>query len=208
MSIDMYPEQIADLVGYLHESLPSGHRFASLLASPSVPTAPEIWLLGSSDESARIAALQGTAYAFAQFFGSPGGEEAVRYYQEHFKPSPRLDRPKALAAVLAVCAETEEEANKLMTSTDLFFLRLESGLELGLFPSVETAMNYPYTEYDLQRIRFGRRRRIAGTPEQVKRQLLDIGERFNAEELLIVTPVHDFEARLRSYRLIAQAFDL
>lgn len=208
VSIDEYPQQVADLAGYLYDSLPAGHRFASLAASPVIPTVPEVWLLGSSSESARIAARQGAAYGFAQFFGTPGGEEAVRYYQEHFQPSILGDRPRTLISVLAVCADTEEEANLLATSTDLFFLLLERGGLLPSFPSVETAMDYPYTEYDYDRIRSGRQRRVVGSPEKVKEQLIALGKQYHTDELMIVSPIHDFNARLRSYRLIADAFGL
>ncbi|MGE6228031.1 LLM class flavin-dependent oxidoreductase [Paenibacillus chitinolyticus] len=208
VSIDRYPDQVADIAGYLHETMPPEHPFAALQASPSIPTAPEVWLLGSSGESARIAAKQGAAFGFAQFFGSPGGEEAMRHYKKHFQPSVLNDKPRTLAAVLAVCADTEEEANKLASSTDLYFLRLERGLELGFFPSVDTALNYPYTEYDLARIKERRERRIVGNPEQVKRRLHAVAEAYSADELLIVSPIHNFGARLHSYRLIADAFGM
>jgi len=208
VDINHYPQQVADLTGYLHGSLPEDHPFAALTVAPVVDSTPEIWLLGSSAESAKIAAWQGAAYAFAQFFGVPGGEDAMRYYREHFQPSILNERPRSAVAVLAVCADSEEEANRLATSTDLFFLRLERGLELGAFPSVETATNYPYSEFDLERIRFGRQRRIVGSPDQVKARLIEMGERYGTDELIVVSPIHDFAARLRSYRLIAEAFGL
>ncbi|MFC0214525.1 LLM class flavin-dependent oxidoreductase [Paenibacillus chartarius] len=208
VDIRKYPEQVADLRGYLVEGLPASHPFAKLEISPAIDTAPEIWLLGSSDESARIAALQGTGYAFAQFFGTPGGMEAIRYYREHFRPSAACGLPRTMAAVLAICADTEEEANLLAMSTDLFFLRLESGLPLNDLPSVKTAVDYPYTEYDMLRIKHARQRRIVGTPAQVKEQLEALAADYSADELLIVSPIHEMEARLKSYRLIAEAFGL
>jgi luciferase family oxidoreductase group 1 len=207
-NIDKYPQQVADLTSYLHDSMPADHPFASLLASPAIPTAPELWLLGSSNESAKIAARQGASFAFAQFFGVPGGEEAMRTYQENFQPSILNDHARSLVAVLAICADTEEQAEQLATSTDLFFLSLERGMNLQTFPSVETAMNYPYTEFDLERIRLGRGRRIVGSPHQVKEKLLKISEDYNTDELLIVTPTHDFTARVRSYQLIADIFGM
>lgn len=206
--IDRYPEQVTDLTGYLHEQLPSGHPFAALHAAPAIPTAPELWLLGSSDESAKIAARQGAAFGFAQFFGVTGGEEAMRIYRENFKPLILNDRPKSLAAVLVICADTEDEANRLATSTDLFFLQLELGMERQSFPSVETAIHYPYTEYDLERIQYRRERRIVGTPEQVKEKLLMMSAQYKTDEFLVVTPIHNFDARVRSYQLLAEEFGL
>lgn len=204
---DQYPQQVLDLIDYFQETT-EDHRFAGLLASPSIDTHPEIWLLGSSDESARIAAMLGTAYGFAQFFGTPGGAEAIRWYKEHFRPQRLDEEPRALAAVLAICAETEEEADELALSTDLYFLGIERGTELPWFPSVETAKQYPYTELDRELIQRARQRRIVGTPERVRESLLQLADEYAADELLIVSPIHHFEKRIASYRLIAEAFDL
>jgi len=206
--IDQYPQQVADLTAYLHDSLPSGHRFAGLHASPEIPTAPEIWLLGSSLGTAQIAAQMGTAYAYAQFFGVPGSEEAILYYKERFRPSELEPKPRALAAVMVICADTEEEASRLATSTDLFFLSLEQGRLLDRFPSVETAESYPYTDYDRERIRAVRNRRIIGTPKQVRNRLLAMQEEYGIDEFMVVTLTHDFDARLKSYQLLAEAFGL
>jgi luciferase family oxidoreductase group 1 len=206
--VDQYPQQIADLTGYLYDSLPAGHRFAALHASPIIPTAPEIWLLGSSYDSARIAADQGASFGFAQFFGNADCEQALRIYREHFIPSILNEMPHSLAAVLVICADTEEEANQLALSTDLFFLSLGRGMLLPSFPSVNTALNYPYTENDYAMIRNGRHRRIVGTPKQVKEEILKLNEAYQADEIMVVSPIHNIEARLHSYRLLAKAFDL
>ncbi|MEK0315892.1 LLM class flavin-dependent oxidoreductase [Cohnella sp. 56] len=206
--IDNYPQQVADLIGYLNDALPEKHRFKGLTASPSIPTAPELWLLGSSFGSAAIAAEIGAAYGYAQFFGVPDSELSVQHYKERFKPSALNDSPKLLAAVYVICADTDEEARRLASSTELFFLSLESGRLLDRFPSVATAEAYPYTDYDRMRIEAGAHRRIVGSPDTVKRQLEAMSERLGIDELMIVTVTHDFEARLRSYRLVAEAFGL
>lgn len=208
VGIDRYPQQVEDLLGYLNDNLPPDHRFAKLVASPVVPTAPDVWLLGSSNESAKLAARMGLAFGFAQFFGVTNGEVAMRLYREGFRPSPYNDKPRSLISVLAVCAETEEEADRLARSSDLLFLSLEIGLELNFLPSVETAVNYPYTAFDRERIRIARQRRFIGTPDRVKAALLEANERYGADELMIVTPVHDPEARIRSFELLAREFGL
>ena len=209
VDVDQYPQQVLDLIGFLHEALPPGHRYERLLASPSVATAPEIWLLGSSGESARIAAELGTSYAFAEFFGTPGGQEAIRYYLQHFRPNPLLaDRPRTMIATLAICAETEEEADRLAKSSDLLFLGIRTGKEMPYLPSVKTALDYPYSKVELLYIQEMRQRRVIGTPAQVKEQLLRLSEEYQAEEILLNSPIHDQEARIRSYELIAEAFGL
>ncbi len=207
VDVSKYPQQVLDIVGYFYDEMPAGHPFEKLTASPSIPTAPEIWLLGSSDESARIAAMLGTSYGFAEFFGTPGGEQAIGYYNEHFQPHPSLEsHPRSMIATLAICAESEEEANRLATSSDLLFLGIRKGIEMEFLPSVQTAAAYPYRELDLLHIQQIRQRRIIGTPTQVKEKLLQMGTDYNVGEILINSPIHDEKARVRSYELIADAF--
>ena len=209
VDVDQYPQQVSDLIGFLHEAMPAGHPYEKLLAAPSIPTAPEIWLLGSSDESAKIAARLGTSYAFAEFFGTPGGREAIRYYLDHFEPNPLLpDRPRTMIATIAICAETEEEADRLAKSGDLLFLGVRTGKEMPFLPSVQTAVDYPYSSAEQVLVREIRLRKAVGTPAQVKERLLKLSEEYNAEEILINSPIHDERARIRSYELIAEAFGI
>ncbi|WP_223069832.1 LLM class flavin-dependent oxidoreductase [Paenibacillus caui] len=205
---DNYSQQVIDLIAYLHDSVPGNHRFSGILAAPSVPTAPELWLLGSSGGTAGLAAEVGASYAFAQFFGTAGGPESTVVYHERFQPSLMKQTAQSLAAVMVICADTEEEAEILASSVSLYFLALESGMELHYLPSVETAKAYPYTEYDRMRLEAARQRRVIGTPEQVKAKLISMSKDYHADELLVISPIYDFEARLKSYRLVADAFGL
>jgi luciferase family oxidoreductase group 1 len=203
---DFYPQQVVDLYHYLLDDHPQKHRFPGLRAFPQTEGMPELWLLGSSDGSARIAAQLGTPYAFAQFFGA-AGDEALQHYYAYFQPSSYCARPKALAAVMAICADTEEEARQLARSNELFFLKLLTGQELGFMPSVKRATEYPYTAAEQQIIEQMKSRRFIGTPGQVKESLKRYADRMHLDELMIVSHIHDFEKRLRSYRYIAEAFE-
>ncbi|WP_256758085.1 LLM class flavin-dependent oxidoreductase [Cohnella sp. WQ 127256] len=206
VDIDLYPQQVSDLNDYLHDDNPSNHRFAGLRAFPQTETVPELWLLGSSDGSAKIAASLGLPYAFAQFFGA-AGDEALHLYHSYFRPSVHYSHPQSLAAVMVICADTEEEALQLGKSNELFFLKLLSGQELGYLPSVKTATEYPYSAMELQMIEQMRSRRFIGTPGQVKEALKRYANRMHLEELMIVSHIHDFDKRIQSYRHIAEAFD-
>jgi len=209
VDVNKYPQQVLDIIGYLHDSIPAGHPFEKLMVAPSISTAPEIWLLGSSAESAKIAASLGTSYAFAEFFGTPGGEMATQHYNEHFEANSVLkDHQRSMIATLMICAETEEEANQLAKSSDLLFLGIRTGLEIPFLPSVSTAVNYPYTEMDLQHIKQIRQRRVIGTPSQVKEQLLQMSKDYHVGEILLNSPIHDEKARIQSYKLIAEAFGM
>ncbi|AJY77030.1 LLM class flavin-dependent oxidoreductase [Paenibacillus beijingensis] len=207
-SVDRYPDQISDLTDYLHGTPGGHHPFAGLKASPVVDTAPQLWLLGSSGDSAVIAALQGASFAFAHFINPYGGEEAMKYYKEHFRSSVWNEHPNGIVAAFVICAETDEEAVRLSRSFDLSFHLLERGKEWPGFPSVQSAEAYSFNEFDMERIRHNRQRLIVGSPETVKRKLLALQDAYETDELMIVTLAHDFEARLNSYRLLAEAFQL
>lgn len=114
VSLDQYPEQIADVAMYLHDQVPENHHYANLKATPVIPTSPEMWMLGSSGESAKIAANNGASFAFAQFINGFGYSEVMRAYQEQYQPSFLGDKPNSIVAIFVICGETNEEAEKLL----------------------------------------------------------------------------------------------
>ena len=205
--VSRFPEQVGDLIGFLTDGLPPDHRFAGVRAMPAGQSAPEIWLLGSTDSSAACAAHFGTAFSFAHFINADGGAAVTRAYVRAFRPSPTLGAPQASAAVFAVCADTEAEAERLSRSRDLFIVRLYTG-RAGPYPSVEEAERYPYSPRELAIVEHARRRTVAGTPEQVRARLLALSAEYGVAELVVVTITHDPKARLRSYELLAGAFGL
>ena len=206
-NVEYFPQQIADLQGFLHGALPTGHLYAPVLAMPTGPTAPEMWLLGSSDQSAAMAAHFGTGFSFAHFINQDGGAEVTRAYRQQFKPSPWLESPRSSAAVFVVCADTESEAQRLAKSRQLFIVRLYTG-RAGRYPSIEEAESYPYTERELALLRHAQQRTVAGNPEQVRARLEALAADYEADELIVVTITHDPKARRRSYELLAKAFGL
>jgi len=205
---DPFPTQIEDLVTYLYDLADDQHRFPGLRATPIIETAPELWLLGSSGASAMLAAYHGAGYAFAHFINGNGGEEATRLYKSRFRSTIAGSAPHIIVAVFVVCAETDEEAERLASSLDLSLLLLEKGSPAKGTPSVEQALQYPYTDYDRFRLYENRKRMIVGSPQKVKEQIETMCRAYDADECMIVTITYDFEAKLTSYRLIAEAFGL
>jgi len=205
--IEQFPQQIADVVAWLHDRMPGDHPFGEIRAMPAGPTAPEVWLLGSSDASAIYAAEQGLAFSFAHFINADGGPQVTRLYRERFRPSPELAAPSASAAIWAVCADTEDEARQLQKCRELAMLRLYTG-RYGPFPSIEEAEAFPYTPRDLAIIQHNRGRTVAGTPPVVHEALAAMARAYDVDELVVVTITHDFKARVRSYELLADAFGL
>jgi luciferase family oxidoreductase group 1 len=202
-----YPAQVADLLAYLEDALPADHPFAGVRAMPTGPSQPEIWILGSSDQSALVAGWFGCAFSFAHFITDEGGLAAMETYRRNFRPSPRQVQPVASLGVFVICADTEAEARRLAASRDLWRLRLDQGI-FSPFPPVEEALAYRYSERELARVSYNRRRQIVGAPEQVKESLLELGRIYQVNEFVVVTICYDFAARLRSYELLAEAFGM
>src|SRR2546428_299598 len=142
-SPERFPQQVADLMGFLHGALPENHPYAKVVAMPTGPTAPEVWLLGSSDQSAAMAAHFGAAFSFAHFINADGGALITRAYRRQFRPSEWSPAPRSSAAVFVVCADTEAEAQRLAKSRELFIVRLYTGRP-DRHPPGAGAEAYPY----------------------------------------------------------------
>lgn len=205
---EQFAEQLRELGGFLRDQLAPEHPYAKLKATPLVETKPEIWLLGSSGFSAMRAAEQGGAFSFAHFINGSGGQGAVKDYLRDFRPGPLGDKPQVNVCVIVVCAETDEAAERLARPLDLRLLWLEQGRFGAALPTVEQAESYPYTEWDRLRIQANRSRMIVGGPDKVKARLTDFAAGYSAGEVIVVTMAVDFAARLRSYELLAEAFEL
>ena len=207
LGIEEFPNQIADVAGYLRGAMPEQHPFADVTAMPSGPTVPELWLLGSSDQSAAYAAHFGFAFSFAHFITGQSGAAIVAAYRRYFQPSEWAPEPRASVGIWVVTADTEAEAKRLASSRELWLLRLATG-HLGPFPTPEQAAAHPYTERERAFIRASAGRSIVGAPEQVKAKLSTLAEDYGVDELVVVTICHDFAARVRSYELLAEVFGL
>lgn len=204
--IEYFPRQVQDLMDWMDGDLEDDHPFRGVAAQPAGPTSPPVWLLGSSDQGGQVAAHFGTAYSFAHFI-TEGGEPVVDMYRKRFRPSKTLAEPQANIGVFVICAETEEEAKYHAASRDLWRVRLDQG-HITPIPTPEEALNHDYTEAERERAAFHRRRNIVGTPEQVREKLDALLARYGVGEAVVVTITHDHQARLKSYELLAKAYDL
>jgi luciferase family oxidoreductase group 1 len=204
---DDFPQQMAELLAYLDDSLPEDHPFARLAGVlPGRPELPVPWLLGSSPQSAIWAAQLALRYAFADFINAEGADIA-RLYRERFEPARDLQAPRTAVAVWALAAPTEEEAVFLSTSSRMSFTMLRRG-ELIPVPAPEKAVEFLRREG--KPLTGGRpgRRSIVGSPERVRAEIEAVTVEYGAEEVIVVTITYDHQARRRSYELLAEAFDL
>jgi luciferase family oxidoreductase group 1 len=184
---DDFPNQLAELLGYLDGTLPADHPFASL-TNWLPEQRPEVWLLGSSPQSRTWATEGQLRYAFADFINPDGAQFA---------------KPADAAAVWVVCAETEEEAQRLASSSRMTFSLLRRG-RLIQVPPPEKALRY-LEEYGSSA---SARRGVIGNPEQVRAGVEEVAQAYGASEVIAVTITYDHAARRRSYELLAEAFAL
>lgn len=206
---DDFPQQLAELTHFLDNDFPDGHPYHRLVAVPSGPERPPIWLLGSSGFSAQLAGRLGLPFAFAHHFSATNTVPALDLYRSSFRPSAVLDEPYALIGVSAVAVADGgvDEARWLARSAGLGMLKLRTGRP-GPIPTPEQAEAYPYSpaEADFMETMLGNV--VLGSPAQVAEGLEELRKRTGADELMVTSHIHGHEARLRSYGLIAEAYGL
>ncbi len=204
---EQYSEHLAEVIGLSRGSLPEGHPFAKVRVIPSDVALPPIWLLGSSGASARLAGQMGTGYSFARHFSPTPPGPAFQAYRDSFQPSEQFPRPHAILGAAVICAETDERAEYLAASTDLVWVRLQRG-EFNAIPSPEEALAYPYTPRDREVAAGYRRLLFVGSPATVKEQIEAAADECGADEVMITSNIHSHAERMRSYELLAAAFNL
>ena len=203
---DDFPRQVVELqhwVGGL--ALPDDHPYASIAALPAGPTSPEIWILGSSNYGAQLAAHLGLPYAYAYFFTDGAGtEEALAIYRRHYQPSARHPAPQATICVWALAADDDAEAWRLFRTRESWRVDFERGLRLPLV-SPEKAAARSHDDATRARIDAMRRRAFVGTGEAVVARLRALAASLALDEIVVNTWTFDFAARRRSYELLAEA---
>ena len=209
--VNRFPQMISDLLAFLEDDIEDGHPFNGItaLAGPVQPERPEVWLLGSSDFSARLAALMGLPFAFADFFGTTGehGPAVAHLYREQFKPSKYLEEPKVNVTLQVLCAPTSEEAEFITSSRNLSKAGQHLNLGNGLL-SPEKASTYPVPDIAQQYIDSLKPNYTDGNPDQVKQGIIETAGRYGTNDVGIVTNCYYFEHRVRSYELLADAFGI
>lgn len=195
---------IAELLAFADADFPAEHPFSRIHVAPSGLPLPPIWMLGSSGGSARMAGRIGSGYAFAAHFSPTPAAPAIRAYREEFVPSTAFPEPRVILALSVICAETPEQARELSSSIEVHFRRIRNG-ETGPVPSPAEARAAGWSPETGPRGPMGGLL-VAGTPDSVRADIEARVAEAGADEVMVMTIVHDPEARLRSYELLAEAF--
>lgn len=203
-----FPEHLSELMAFAENAFPQEHPFHAVTAMPNDVGFPEIWLLGSSMNGAQMAAALGLGYAFAHHISPDNALPALHGYRAQFQPSKYLEQPYAIICAAVICADTNEEAERLASSGALAITRLRNGQPMP-FPSPEEALAYPYTPAERAQAKAYRNStQIVGDPPTVRSQLDRLVEATAVDELMVVTLIHSHEARVHSYELLAELYGL
>jgi luciferase family oxidoreductase group 1 len=206
---DAFPGTLRDLQAWSSGSpLPEDHPFRRVRAGPAGPFAPQIWVLGSSDYGAQVAAFFGLPYCYAYFFSEGrGAARALDVYRQNYRPSPLNPKPHSAIAAFALAAKTQEEADYHYLPRAIQGAMYLRGQFIAL-PSPESAANFELTDAEKLRMQQGREKAFFGTPADVANRLTAEAGTLGIDELLLVTSAYDPLARQQSYRLLAQEFGL
>lgn len=202
-------EQILELVSWLDNSFPEDHPFSTTPIASDQST-PELHLLGSSPWSAGAAAALGLRYVFAGFINQEQAWNILNNYRNNFKAATGpsgIQKPQAALAVHAVCADTQEEAQRQLAPVHLMYKNLSKGIIDSLLPTPDDAVKElgglpqldPYQKGSNRIPKF-----IGGTAEHVRNQLNNIAADFEVEELMIQDMMTDYEARKHSIKLLSE----
>jgi len=199
-----YIQQVNELQMYFNDRVQT--QYGIVRAIPVVYDEPPIWMLTSSGSSAYTAADMGLGLAFAQFIAANGAKQAIEIYRSRFIPSEIFTKPEVLVAIWVLCADTEEKAAELKHSLLHIFLQMEKGEVRQGIPPYEEIKDYPYTAQDRMRMDANVGRVIAGTPAQVKEQIIALATDCNADEIMAAAITYLPEDKVRSFELLAQIF--
>jgi len=202
-----FPQEMAELLAFEQGTFPAGHPFAPIRVVPEKVDLPPIYILGSSGASAAAAGELGVGYSFAAHFSAAPAAPAFAAYRAAFEPSAQFSKPHAILAVSALVAPTEDEAKFLSTSQAVSWALFHSGEERKLL-SPEAASVRPLTPAQQAFIEKQSRLWIVGDPQRVKAAIEEQAGAAGADEVMVTTTIWSHELRLRSYRLLAEAFGL
>ncbi|PZR71315.1 MAG: LLM class flavin-dependent oxidoreductase [Chthoniobacterales bacterium] len=198
---DTFPQDVLELQSYLRPATPG----QAITAVPGAGLNVPLYLLGSSDFSARLAAELGLPFAFASHFAPEYLQVALEIYRREFTPSAALVRPHAMIGVGLFAAETDEEARRLFSSAQLQFLNLLRGHPGKLPPPVESMENR-WSRVERVAVEQRTRYSIVGSAEMARRRLEEVLEETGADEIIATGQIYDHAARLRSFEIGAEIF--
>ncbi|WP_066066734.1 LLM class flavin-dependent oxidoreductase [Neobacillus soli] len=201
-SVYTFPDDVQALLTYFGPE----NQQSYVRAYPGVGTNIPIYILGSSTDSAYLAASLGLPYVFASHFAPRYMEEAISIYRQRFQPSEYLDKPYMMVCLNVIAAESDEEAEWLSTTKHQFFLNVVRGSKNPLQPPVEN-MDKLWTPAEKEMAAAMSSVTLLGSKETIRQQLTDFQEKYNVDEIMAVSYIYDPEKQKRSYEIFKEIVD-
>jgi len=204
-AVQRFPANVRDIIAWTSgKKLVDGHALASLKVTPESPTAPEVFVLGSSDYGAQVAAYLGIPFCFAAFISERGAEQAFELYRRYYQPSERHPAPQPMVCLFALAAASEAQARFVFATRALSRLNRDRGIRKPLLPPQE-ALEELRARGEEARAEHMADEAMLGDGATVAQKLRDYGRSLGVEEIAILTQAHDMADRKASYGLIAEA---
>ncbi|MDV2580737.1 LLM class flavin-dependent oxidoreductase [Alkalibacillus haloalkaliphilus] len=201
-SVHDFPNDVQEILKYFGPLEKQGF----VKAYPGVDSNIPVYILGSSTDSARLAAKLGLPYAFAAHFAPRHMAEAIKIYREQFEPSEYLDNPYMMVCLNVIAAESDEEAIREKTTLEQFFLNVVRGTQNPLNPPIDNIEDY-YKASEKQIVDSMTSASLIGSKETVERQLTSFQEQFDVDEIMAITYIYDREKQIRSFEILKEVVD-
>ena len=205
IGIDYFANKVVDLQALIRGESPTTKGLENVVATPRADTVPEMWLLGSSDQSAMFASHFSLPYSFAHFIAPEHSLSCMNRYRELCEQAEISSQ--ANLGVFVICTDTQKHAEQLALCRDLWRLRFEKG-DPGPCPSIAEAEAFQFTDAERARLSQRNKHTIAGTPDVVRERLETLAASHQVNELVVVTICHEYQDRLRSYELLSESLQL
>ncbi len=202
-----FSHYLAELLAFEEGTFPADHPLSRINVAPGGVSLPPQWMLGSSGGSADAAGQLGMGYAFAAHFSPAPGGPAINAYRRAFRPSEHFPESRAIVCVSVICAETDEEAEYLASSQAVSWALFHSGELRRLLPP-EEAVAHELSDHQRRIIEKQSATWIIGGPDKVRAAMEQKRAETGADEIMVTTTMHSYEARRKSFSLIARAFGL
>ena len=199
MEADNFPQDVLEVQAFLAPVQPG----QVIQAVPGAGTKVPIWILGSSLFGAQLAAMLGLPYAFASHFAPDALMQALEAYRAKFTPSEQLDKPRTMAGINVIAADTDAEAKRLFTSSQQQRANMFRGTRGQLQPPIDDIETYWTPQEKIQAERT-LTYSFVGSAETVRRGLAHFIANTGVDELMVVAAIYDHGARLRSYEILAE----
>jgi luciferase family oxidoreductase group 1 len=206
LSPEEYKEHMLDLLAFHSGSFTADRAFSKIVVTPVLTTLPEIWLTDSGDGGAQLATELGLGLAFAHYAAPQLASPVLSAYRKYFQPSPFRSQPRSILIVSVICADTEEKAEQLARAQDVYEIR-QSKDRNAAFPSMEEANTYSFKDQDEALRLTSRSRNLVGSAKQIAQALQQLAKETCADEIMVSTLIPDHQERLRSYELLARAYE-